>query len=61
MKPHPKPELVDQYNAYTIKPLMWIMKKYEIIDAKCKSTIKPPYHSLTISDQIKRLLETPHT
>lgn len=40
MKPHPKPELVDQYNAYTIKPLMWIMKKYEIIDAKRKSTIE---------------------
>lgn len=50
MKPHPKPELVDQYNAYTIKPLMWIMKKYEIIDTKRKSTIKSLYHSFTISD-----------
>ena len=60
MKTHQKPKLVDQYNACATEPLIWIMKKYEIIDAKRKSTIKPPYHSLTISDQIKRPLETKH-
>ena len=50
MKADPKPELIDQYKAYTIKPLVWIMKKYEIIDAKRKSTIKSLYYSLTTSD-----------